>query len=571
MNSKKSSSLTTYLYTVFFNICNTLGIFAIKAARILIRAGFAAFVACQYAFRAVKEMFEQWYEELVSRGKAERKSIGRMFIDFCNSLKNIAVSSVCGFKSGVAKGIVNIFKQTGALFALLWKSFAPALNYIAPASAIVVAVVVISHYSGYGYGLAVEFKGSEIGVVENEAVFNSAITDISTRVEEATGLQYTVNVKPTYTLVMMNNPEYTSADDISNKIVESTPELFSQGYGLFIDDELIAVNDDKSVLESAIDKYLLPYKSAEGNDDAEISFVESVDIREGLYLVTKKKTAAQLERLLNTPIEEEVRYTIQSGDTIERIANNFETTVDELSALNEGIDDRYIYEGEEIIISSSSSLLKVSVTKTEIYEEKTEIPVIEIENDSIYKGTKKTISEGSSGTNRITASVSYIDGVEVSREILSEETVEEAVAKRIYVGTKEKPKTVATGNWIRPIKGGSITSRYGWRTIYGSRDFHKGIDFAAPKGTEIYAVDGGTIVYMGTLGTYGKLVKVDHGNGYVSFYAHCSAFADLKVGDKVYQGQTIAYVGSTGRSTGNHVHLEIRYDNEPTNINDIYC
>lgn len=570
MNGNKPS-FSTYLYIIFFRLCDSLGTFAVKSARLCVRLGLTAFFSIIYAVRAVGEMFGQWYEETVSRKKSQRFSIGGSVISFCHGTSAIVSSVFSGFKSGFLKGAANFFRQLGAFFVLLWKHIAPVLNYAAPAAAVICSVIIINQYYGYEYGLEVEFNGSNIGVIKNESVFYDALNDISAKVEKATGQPYTVSVKPTYTLIMMENPEYTSADDITDKIVESTPELFAEGYGLFVDDKLIAVNADKTVLQTAIDDYLAPYASDNNDDNAQISFVEDVEIREGLYLVTEKKTASELKKLLNTPTEEAIIYTVKNGDSINRIADSFDMTVSELDALNDGISERYIYEGDKIVISASSTLLKVMLTKNEVYEEETEIPVIKIDNDSIYEGTTKVISNGSAGTNRITASVAYVNGVEISREILSEEVIEEAVAKRIYVGTKEKPSTVATGNWIRPVKGGYISSKYGWRTVFGKRDFHTGVDFAVPKGTEIHAIDGGTIIFMGTSGGYGKLVKVDHGNGYVSFYAHCSAYADLKVGDKVYQGQTISYVGSTGRSTGNHVHLEVRYDNEDININDVYC
>ncbi len=570
MKDNRNSSVLTQLYIVLFNLCFALGKIAIKAVRVILRLAGMVFFAGSYSLRAVREMFEQWYEELMSKGKSERSSIGRSIVDFCTGTKSLASSSAKCFKGGAVAGIKSAFGNLGSFFALTWKSFAPMLNYAAPVFAIVVTAVIIANYSDYGYGLVVEFKGSEIGIIENETVFNNAVSDISQRVEEATGQQYTVSAKPRYTLVMMNNSGYASSEDITNKIVEKSPELFYEGYGLFVDGNLIAANGDEQVLQNALNSYLAPYSEDEANSEADISFVEEVEIREGLYLVTKNKTQSQIEAFLNAPMEEEATHTVAPGDTIERIADKYNMDLDELCALNEGVEDRYIIDGEELLIKAATSVLKVKITKTEIYEAETEIPVIEIKNDTIYEGTTKVITEGMAGIVRYTADVSVVDGTEVDRVILNEEVLKEATPKQVYVGTKERPKTAATGTWKRPIKGGRISSWYGWRTVFGSSNFHKGIDFAAPKGTEIYAADGGTVIFMGYNGNYGKLVKIDHGNGYVSLYGHCSAYADLKVGDKVYQGQLIAYVGSTGRSTGPHVHLEIRYDNEPININKYY-
>lgn len=85
---------------------------------------------------------------------------------------------------------------------------------------------------------------------------------------------------------------------------------------------------------------------------------------------------------------------------------------------------------------------------------------------------------------------------------------------------------------------------------------HYGIDIAAPAGTAIKAADGGKVTYAGWKGSYGYLVEIDHENGYVTRYAHCSKI-EVKVGSRVYKGQIIARVGSTGRSTGSHLHFEV--------------
>ena len=98
--------------------------------------------------------------------------------------------------------------------------------------------------------------------------------------------------------------------------------------------------------------------------------------------------------------------------------------------------------------------------------------------------------------------------------------------------------------------------------IFGTDDFHRGTDIAAPLGTEILAAAPGTVCFAGEKGSYGNLIQVDHGSGYVTRYAHCSAFL-AQEGDWVDQGQPVALVGSTGRSTGPHCHFEIRRDGEP--------
>ena len=133
-----------------------------------------------------------------------------------------------------------------------------------------------------------------------------------------------------------------------------------------------------------------------------------------------------------------------------------------------------------------------------------------------------------------------------------------ASAYTTYSGQKivssEKPSATVSGiGLIKPMSG-TITSRYGAR--WGST--HTGLDIAAPTGTTIAAAASGTVTYSGNAGSgYGNYVKISHGNGVETLYAHCSKLY-VKKGQKVEQGEAIAAVGSTGKSTGPHLHLEIR-------------
>jgi len=108
-----------------------------------------------------------------------------------------------------------------------------------------------------------------------------------------------------------------------------------------------------------------------------------------------------------------------------------------------------------------------------------------------------------------------------------------------------------------PVSNYTVTSRYGWRRS----GFHTGIDYATSYGTPIYAAEDGVVTCSQWSGNYGYLVKIQHAGGFETRYAHCSRFA-VSVGDEVKKGDVIAYVGSTGNSTGPHVHLEIRYQGE---------
>jgi murein DD-endopeptidase MepM/ murein hydrolase activator NlpD len=132
-------------------------------------------------------------------------------------------------------------------------------------------------------------------------------------------------------------------------------------------------------------------------------------------------------------------------------------------------------------------------------------------------------------------------------------------------GTTAGCAPLAIGPWRPPVPSGYVlTSSFGWRTspTRGGADFHTGQDFARPEGSPVTAVSNGVVVYTGWSGGYGSLIRVRHANGVESWYAHLSTI-DVNVGDDVRAGDQLGAVGSTGNSTGPHLHLEIRVDDQP--------
>jgi len=118
----------------------------------------------------------------------------------------------------------------------------------------------------------------------------------------------------------------------------------------------------------------------------------------------------------------------------------------------------------------------------------------------------------------------------------------------------------------RPVSEGWLSSRYGNRNdpFTGKQNFHHGLDFAGKKGSEVIAVGDGVVSWVGKKSGYGNLVEINHGNGYATRYGHNQSFL-VKVGDTVKKGQQIALMGSTGRSTGPHVHFEVLQQGKKVN------
>jgi murein DD-endopeptidase MepM/ murein hydrolase activator NlpD len=159
----------------------------------------------------------------------------------------------------------------------------------------------------------------------------------------------------------------------------------------------------------------------------------------------------------------------------------------------------------------------------------------------------------------VAAQVVYKNGIKVGQEVLSEKVLKEPVTRIVARGTKAEVAFRGSGRFLWPSVG-KITSPFGRR----GREFHTGIDVAADRGTPIRASNSGTVTFAGSRGNYGNLVIINHGGGFETYYAHADSIL-VSVGDKVEKGQQIATVGTTGRTTGPHVHFEVRLNGNPQN------
>lgn len=215
--------------------------------------------------------------------------------------------------------------------------------------------------------------------------------------------------------------------------------------------------------------------------------------------------------------------------------------------------------------SGKNPHFKVVVTNEMIKTEVKEYKVKVVKTSSMLKGTTKVAQEGRDGKYVVKGKTTMINGKVISETVYEKDLIKKPVTKIIKVGTKPKKiKGVATGDMMMPTYG-SIVSGYGYRIgpVYGY-EFHMGIDITASYGQSIMAADGGRVVLASYHPSYGNQIVIDHGNGLQTRYAHCSSL-EVSVGDAVMKGERIAGAGSTGASTGVHLHFEVLKGGSHTN------
>lgn len=284
-----------------------------------------------------------------------------------------------------------------------------------------------------------------------------------------------------------------------------------------------------------------------------IDFQEDIQITEVYVDPDTISTSKEVYSNITTARNEESIYIVRSGDSLSVIAEDHGMKLDDLLAVNPDLDlESAIYIDDEIKVvvpkTEISVLMEEQKTYTEDYWKETEY----IDDSSLFVGDDVVTQEATQGQRTVTAIISYNNGEEYNREITNEIVIVEAQAKVVHVGTKAIP------TYMWPLSNPRVTSEFGQR--WGR--LHAGLDFGCGVGTTVRATRGGTVISAGWLGGYGNCVVIDHGDGVTSRYGHLSEIL-VSSGQYVKQGDKIALSGNTGRSTGPHLHFEMRVNGSP--------
>lgn len=256
-------------------------------------------------------------------------------------------------------------------------------------------------------------------------------------------------------------------------------------------------------------------------------------------------------------------YEVVAGDTLSEIALKVNIPMEDIVDMNSDILESVntpLHIGDKLIVTVPEAELSVARTEQNFYEETYDAEIIYIDNNDWYTTETKVHQQPSAGFRKVIADEHYLNDKLVEREIIREEVVMEAVPKIVERGTKIPP------TYIKPISGGRQSSGFGKRKAptKGASTFHKGIDWAVPQGTPVYASCGGTVVRAGWGNGYGYCVYINHEDGRQTRYGHCSKVL-VSVGQTVKQGEKIALSGNTGVSSGPHLHFEILINGSQVN------
>lgn len=400
-------------------------------------------------------------------------------------------------------------------------------------------------------------NGNELCKIRSEEDLEEVLQKIQNELSEESNLDLIIDSNFEIMESQAIDKEILSNEDLYD-LIKSNLNYSVLGYAIKIDNEKVGVTDTKETAEKVIEN-VKEYFTRNYNKESllEVSIAEEVVIEEESVPYSEIKDVEGLTNYIIKGTDEEQEYTVEKGDNFWNISNYFNMSLDDLISANPNSDPEKIQIGDKLNLVVPKSFVNIEVKRELLEEEKIKYETEYEYVSYMYNDEEVVNKKGSYGKSEIKSIVTERNGIQIAKEVVSEKVIEKPVTQVVLTGTQDPPPKQGSGYFINPLPGATITSPFGSR----SGGFHRGQDMAKPTGTPIKAADGGKVTFSGYNGTYGYVIDIDHGGGYVTRYAHASELY-VSAGEQVYQGQVIAAVGSTGYSTGPHLHFEVmKYGN----------
>lgn len=414
----------------------------------------------------------------------------------------------------------------------------------------------------YETGYIVRFGNAELGITSEPRLVNEEYERIlseSRRNQEH--LEYVEQPKPQFIEI-----KRWFLEQDNGQIVDQMNSLLKNeiaAWQISVNGEQVGMVEHKS----SADKLLHDLKSAYGEySSEEASFMEKVSVEKVRTVPNVLSNIEELRNELQRTVTPATVHLVTEGETIWGIANQHSVEMEEILALNPDTKEA-IKPSDTIMISPE--IRKVNVLTKETLIHNIAIP-FGIEQLPYLSNVKSR--DGQAGKKKVSYLVEKMNGIEIKREIVSEDIIEKPVSKIVIEkrpelqvasslrSSKQSSRNPASSVLSWPTDGGIITSKYGMR----NGKMHRGIDIAGAESLNIKAAASGKVTFVGSKGNYGNLIMISHDNGLTTYYAHIKESL-VSSGDVVTAGEIIAIMGETGNATGVSLHFEVRRDNKANN------
>jgi murein DD-endopeptidase MepM/ murein hydrolase activator NlpD len=410
----------------------------------------------------------------------------------------------------------------------------------------------------------------EIGTVSNKLLIENYI---DTRKKELEQKYPQARMILRTDLIELIPEQMVHLETNDNEVISLLDQLIqpkSVGVEINVDGKVVAIVRDQQTANVILDKIKEPYTintqtnskikalSAETyyelNENEQTlentEFVEKIDLNEATIVPEQVENPDEVLKRLKTGNVQPAKYTVIQGDCLSCIAQKFNLTTEFLYLKNPWLKNDSLQVGDVLDITELKPTISVKTFSRLEKDEEIRFPTEYVANQELRNGLIKPISPGKNGTKKVLYEITRVNGIVAEETVISENIIDQPVPAKAYRGTRIVLGQ-GSGRFIWPVKSPRITSTFGMR--WGA--FHKGIDITGVR--EIIVADNGKIEEAGfDSGGYGYHIVVDHMNGLKTHYAHLSKIL-VKAGTIVEKGEIIGIMGSTGHSTGVHLHFEI--------------
>ena len=444
----------------------------------------------------------------------------------------------------------------------------------------VVAVVFLFSFSvalkSMTFGLEVFVNGESVGIVRDENAYKEAEKQAKHRFVSM-GSEMNASL-PEYsvTLTMVNCLDDT--ETVCNNIIAAVSERTINACGIYVNGEFAGAVGSEDTFIRVRDRVFKEFAESFGfvADDCRIEFADEVTTVSGVYPDNDKiMTADGLYKFLSGNKVDGIEHTVAKDEDVTDILEKYSISEQELLENNIDLDVDRIPEGSVLLIKKAEKNMSIKVTRTYMQIENIPFETITQYDNNLYVGKTMTVVAGVNGQDIVSYTDTYIDGIRTdsSREILRY-NANKPVNQLIKIGTMGIPvdnNGVAVSPRLTRDQGGTFVwpapDNCFWLSQgYKPYNSHYGIDIVSSddgscRGRRIVAVADGVVVMATYHWSWGYYIRVDHGNGVVTGYAHAlEGSFRVNVGDFVRAGQHLSSIGTTGRSTGYHLHFEVWLD-----------
>ena len=402
-----------------------------------------------------------------------------------------------------------------------------------------------------GFACTVEIDGQEVAVAKNMKTAKSVVKSLTDEQQNKyNGVRLTQKVD--YRLVVFNRAGVVDRDDLK-RILTDKLSFETGAAGIKVDGVMKLAVKDRGAAEQVLEDLK---QACRIDPEYTVEFGQKVEIEDMPVKADKVLSVQQALKFLKGESDTPDYYTVRDGDTLWNVAVALDVNPEDLQAVNPGITPEDIQIGDRIkVVGKTQPVVDIVATAEKTVEEDTSFERQVRNNPNLPYGQVRLIQNGENGLKRVKYRIVAVNGMETGREVLEEEMIKKANPEIMERGSQ----TLVASRGMA-IPGGPVTSAYGER--WGRT--HTGIDVAASNGEPVRAAQSGKVIRASWFGGYGNCVEINHGNGLVTRYAHMSSIG-VEVGQFVEKGQVIGRVGSTGISTGPHIHFETLVNGVPKN------